>query len=114
MVLVHPLGPSVALDDLEATGVVPKDPLPMPPTSTELTSPLQVHTYVWCCPLSGLQPKLWTFEEFVKESAWKWVGPASESNTDYTEVDRRRAMEGTIVHTDSEAQPNDHPSTTVV
>lgn len=80
--------------------MVPKGPPPVPPPN-ELTSPLEVNTYVWSRPLSELQPKLWTFEEFVKESAWKWVGRASESNKDYTEVDRRRAMDGTIVHTEA-------------
>lgn len=94
--LVHALGPLVALDDIEATGGEP----PVVPAPNEPPSPLEVNTYVWCRPLSTLQSKLWTFEEFVKESAWKWIGPAAQDKQDYTEVDRRRAMEGTIVHTE--------------
>ena len=77
--------------------MVPKDPPPVP-APNKLASPVEVNTYVWCSPLSMLQPKLWAFEEFVRESAWKWIGPGSEDKEDYTEVDRRRAMEGTIVH----------------
>lgn len=88
----------MALDDIEATGVTPKDAPPVV-ASNGLGNPLEVNTYVWCLPLSTLQLKLWTFEEFVKESAWKWTGPTSQDNQEYTEVDRRRAMEGTIVHT---------------
>lgn len=77
---------------------MPKVPPPIPPPK-ELTSPLEVDTYVWCSGLSKLQPTLWLFEEFVKESGWKWIGPASEGNEYYTEVDRRQAMDGVIVHT---------------
>lgn len=81
----------MALDDIEAAGVAPKDPPPLPPPN-ELETPLEVNTYVWCRPLSELQPKQWTFEEFIEENAWKWIGSASRDNQDYTEVDRRRAV----------------------
>ncbi|KAF8558147.1 hypothetical protein OG21DRAFT_1520001 [Imleria badia] len=87
VVLVHALGPLVALDDMQATGVVP----PMPPPD-KLQTPIEVNTYVWCRPLSELQPRLWTFEEFVEENAWKWIGAGSRRD----QVDRRRAMEGII------------------
>lgn len=97
---MHLLGPLVALDDIEVTAVVPKDPPPVP-ASNEPKSPLEVNTYVWCRPLFTLQPKLWTFEEFVKENAWKWIGPASQDRQEYTEIDRRRAMEGTIVRAEA-------------
>jgi len=72
--------------------VMPKDPPAVVPQLNELKAPLQANTYVWCSPLSALQPQLWTFEEFVEENAWKWIGPASRDNQDYTEVDRRRIM----------------------
>ncbi|KAN0093176.1 hypothetical protein V8E55_003960 [Tylopilus felleus] len=94
LVHVHPLGPLVALSNMDAT-------IAEVPPQNELETTLEVNTYVWCRPLSQLQPKLWTFEEFVKENAWKWVGPASSGNEDYAEVDRRRSMEGTIVRAET-------------
>ncbi|KIK28975.1 hypothetical protein PISMIDRAFT_673288 [Pisolithus microcarpus 441] len=63
----------------------------------ELERSMEVQTYVWCKPISELRPDPWTFEDFVRQNAWKWVGAGSEGNTDYAEVDRRRAMEGIIV-----------------
>ncbi|KAG9315189.1 hypothetical protein JVU11DRAFT_4317 [Chiua virens] len=96
VVLVHPLGRAVALDDLEASGIVPKD-IPPIPARNELMNPVQVNTYVWRHPLSRLRPGLWTFEEFARESAWKWVGPGSRDNQYYTEIDRRQAMDGVII-----------------
>ncbi|KAF8134919.1 hypothetical protein EV363DRAFT_1447730 [Boletus edulis] len=91
LVHVHPLGPSISIDNVEVTGEVP----PIPPPN-ELETTIEVFTYVWCRPLSELQPKLWSFKEFIEESAWKWIGAASRDREDYTEVDRRRDMEGTI------------------
>lgn len=41
------------------------------PAATELSDSVEAVTYVfknW----RHLEPKLWSFEEFVKESAWKW------------------------------------------
>ncbi|KAF8558149.1 hypothetical protein OG21DRAFT_1290707 [Imleria badia] len=94
LVLVHPLGPSAALDGTEVNGVVPQAPIPTP---DELQTPLEVTTYVWCGPLSELEPKLWTFEEFIEENAWKWVGAGSRGNQDYANVDGQRATEEIIV-----------------
>jgi hypothetical protein len=81
---------------IEVKSLVPTTP---PPISTldSLASPVEADTYVWCISPSELQAKLWTFEDFVKHSAWKWVGSSSDNNKDYDEVDRRRAMEGLIV-----------------
>lgn len=60
-----------------------------------LGEPLEAETYVWCDLSSYLEPKLWSFEEFMRDSAWQWVGPEA-SREDYLEVDRRRAMNGVI------------------
>jgi len=40
---------------------------------------------------------LWSFEDFVQNNAWKWVGVGAADNEDFREVDRRRAMGGFIV-----------------
>lgn len=39
-------------------------------------------------------PSLWTFDEFLRDKAHRWVGAAGEA--EYAETDRRRAMEGQI------------------
>ncbi|OJA20134.1 hypothetical protein AZE42_09306 [Rhizopogon vesiculosus] len=97
VVSVYPLGSLTNIRDIPP--IEAKSLVPIPPISTldSLTSPVKADTYVWCISPSELQAKLWTFEEFVKDSAWKWVGSSSDNNKDYDEVDRRRAMEGLIV-----------------
>ncbi|KAH7925495.1 hypothetical protein BV22DRAFT_1088955 [Leucogyrophana mollusca] len=98
-VSVHPLGPLVNLREIppvDMLALVPVDPPPVP-TPSELGSPVEASTYVWCRPLDELRSQLWTFEEFVKYNAWKWVGAGSAGNADYHEVDKRREMEGIIV-----------------
>ena len=98
-VSVYPLGPLINIRDMppiEAKSLVPTTP-PLMPTLDSLTSPIEADTYVWCLPPSELWTKLWTFEEFVKFNAWKWIGSGSANNKDYDEVDRRRAMDGIIV-----------------
>lgn len=62
---------------------------------SELANPVEVNTYVWCLPSSELRAQLWTFEEFVKFNAWKWVGPTN--NKYFDEVDRRNAAEGIYI-----------------
>lgn len=94
-VVAHPLGPLISLSPANTMG-------PFVPTTVALQGleperSMEVQTYVWCKPISELRPDPWTFEDFVRQNAWKWVGAGSEGNTDYAEVDRRRAMEGIIV-----------------
>ncbi|CAL1700273.1 unnamed protein product [Somion occarium] len=55
-------------------------------------------TYIWKA-LSQLEPALWEYEQFIRDSAWKWVGDGSRDNKDYIEVDRRRQMNGRIIRT---------------
>lgn len=48
-------------------------------------------------PTSHVESKLWSYETFVKENAYKWIGEeASAENEDYLEVDKRRGMNGNI------------------
>ncbi|KAF8825153.1 hypothetical protein HHX47_DHR7000288 [Lentinula edodes] len=87
----------VALDD---KSLVPADPPPLPPTS-ELLPAIPAQTYIYN-DLENLEADLWSFEDFIKNNAWKWYGDASNDNPDITEVDRRRELgttstvEGTI------------------
>ncbi|KIK97760.1 hypothetical protein PAXRUDRAFT_135642 [Paxillus rubicundulus Ve08.2h10] len=79
------------MPSFEVNGLLPTK------TPNGLEKALEANTYVWCHPLSELRPNLWRFEEFVRDNAWKWVGCESQSNKDYAEVDKRRAMQGIIV-----------------
>lgn len=45
-----------------------------------------------------LEPSLWSYEDFLREKAHLWVGNGGDGNADYVEVDRRRQMEGKIIH----------------
>lgn len=58
---------------------------------------LSAETYIWTSPLSRLSPSLWSFEDFLRDSAHKWVG--AEGEAEYAEVDRRREMRGDITPT---------------
>lgn len=87
-VLVHPLGPLTTIEESSGAYIVPSKPDPLPAVS-ELAAPIEADTYVFR-DLSALHPELWSYEEFVKKNAWKWYGVASEGNSNYTEVDRRK------------------------
>ncbi|KZT73537.1 hypothetical protein DAEQUDRAFT_721594 [Daedalea quercina L-15889] len=90
----YPLGPFVPLSSPESSAAVPLGtPPPLPPLDA-LSEPVPAQTYVWSQPLSQLSPAIWEYADFVRDSAHKWVGAAAESNADYVEVDRRRAMNG--------------------
>ena len=61
-------------------------PLPSP---TELQRSTEAETYVYC-DVRNLEVQLWSYEDFVKQNAWKWYGTAADKNADIAEVDRRR------------------------
>ncbi|KAI6042508.1 hypothetical protein EDC04DRAFT_2658480 [Pisolithus marmoratus] len=92
----YPLGPLVSLYDVPPTDAM--ESLVTTTAASQCLEPgrgMEVHTYVWCKSTFELRPEPWTFGDFVRQSAWKWIG--SEENADYAEVDGRRAMEGIIV-----------------
>ncbi|KIK63040.1 hypothetical protein GYMLUDRAFT_72273 [Collybiopsis luxurians FD-317 M1] len=91
-VQVHPLEPLV---DISCYGVddasfVPVSPPPVPPTS-EMPLPIAAQTYIFN-DAGDLSAELWSFDDFVKNNAWKWYGAAADENQEITEVDRRRAV----------------------
>ncbi|KAI0327843.1 hypothetical protein GY45DRAFT_1282989 [Cubamyces sp. BRFM 1775] len=110
-VAVHPLGP---LAPLSATPVPRPDPLaasngatdadvvpltaPDLPPLDALPSPLAAETYIYAGPLKELSHELWSYDDFVRENAWKWVG-TGERDGYYAEVDHRREMDGKTLHT---------------
>jgi hypothetical protein len=69
-----------------------------------LAPAVRADTYVWAQPTSELRPEIWSYETFVRENAWKWVGDGAADNEDYMEVEERRAMNGTIVRVAGEGE----------
>jgi len=100
LVSVHPLSPLTRMSNTNfssvASSIIPQTASPLP-SEAEMELTVEAEVYMWSAPLSRLKRELWSYETFIKENAWKWVGNAAEENEDYTEVDRRRDMEGNIV-----------------
>ncbi|KAI0787723.1 hypothetical protein C8Q74DRAFT_1253440 [Fomes fomentarius] len=115
-VLVHPLGPltplsyspvpstsipsSLGTATAAATDVyvVPLHAPSLPPLDS-LPPPLAAQTYIYAGPLRDLAPELWSYEDFVRTNAWKWVGRGAMDDN-YVEVDRRREMDGKTLKTE--------------
>ncbi|KAL6301500.1 hypothetical protein BKA93DRAFT_796907 [Sparassis latifolia] len=108
---VHPLGSFTSLESAAASSTVPMTSPLLPPLHA-LPGPLSAQTYIWARPLTELTPELWEYADFVRDNAWKWVGDGSRNNADYAEVDRRRAMNGNIVSTETvSTDSEDHRKT---
>ncbi len=115
-VLVHPLGPLTPLSYSPAPStsissslgtataastddhVVPLHAPALPPLDS-LPPPLAAQTYIYAGPLRDLAPELWSYEDFVRKNAWKWVGRGAMDDN-YVEVDRRREMYGKTLKTE--------------
>jgi len=80
-VVVHPLEPFSSLSASETSA------LTMAPAA-ELAAPVEAEAYVYSC-LSDLEAELWSFDNFVKNNAWKWVGNRADRQV-YAEIDRWR------------------------
>jgi len=74
------------------------DPLPSSSSSPAdtLLSPTSASVYLWTAPLSRLTPSIWSFEQFLRDSAHRWFGAGADANPEFAEVDRRRHMRGVI------------------
>jgi hypothetical protein len=72
--------------------------LPPLPSASELAPPIPAQTYVWCLEDSGLEKELWSFDEFVRKNAYRWIGAGARNNEDYSEVDVvRERLSGKVV-----------------
>ncbi|KAF8071906.1 hypothetical protein FPV67DRAFT_1483122 [Lyophyllum atratum] len=69
---VHPLAPLVKLSEypINEAALIPEEP-PALPASTDLAPSIKAETYVYDR-FKRLEPALWSYEEFVKNNAWKW------------------------------------------
>jgi len=97
LVPVHPLSPPTTLSPhiLGHTSTLPPA-APHRHSPSTLPPPILAHTYIWCESLTRLIPSLWSFDDFVKNNAWKWAGVHAD-NREYMEVDRRREVGGYIL-----------------
>lgn len=110
----HPLGPLIQLAAYEVPkhrvpgssveeepDLTPSTPDPLPQNPSETLNPaIECETYVWVSADSELMKEPWSFQDFVKLNAWKWVPGDDEDiavHQAYLEVDRRRDMNGKIV-----------------
>ncbi|TFK20281.1 hypothetical protein FA15DRAFT_673599 [Coprinopsis marcescibilis] len=75
---IHPLAPSASISthSEEDLDLVLLHSTPLPPTP-ELASPFKAQTYVFLN-VAQLEPELWSFEDFVKENAYKWFDYESD------------------------------------
>ncbi|THV07394.1 hypothetical protein K435DRAFT_710241 [Dendrothele bispora CBS 962.96] len=68
---------------------LPSKPPPLP-SHADLPTSMQADTYVMV-DIKRLEPELWSFEDFVRNNAWKWHGQeASRTNPDIAEIERGR------------------------
>ncbi len=102
---MHPLGPFTPVPvDTTTSGAVEDSLIPVDipplPTASELAQTIPAQTYVWCSADSDLDKELWSFDEFIRKNAWKWIddGAGPPRNEDYEEVDRvRERLRGEII-----------------
>lgn len=84
--LVHPLGPFTPVPADVSVAANPEaaedgdstiqTTLPPPVTNSEpaeAAEPIETHTFVWRLKDNWLEKELWSFDEFVKKHAWKWI-----------------------------------------
>ena len=89
---IHPLGPlkDVSNHSIDQDSLVPAHPPPLP-SSSQMANIIRAETYVYEDE-NNLMAELWSFDDFVKNNAWKWYGSSADDNPDITEIDRRRAQ----------------------
>ena len=85
----------------ERQDLAPSTPEPLPPNPSETLSPaMECETYIWISYPEELAKEPWSFHDFIRLNAWKWVPGETEgadSYEEYLKVDREREMEGNII-----------------
>jgi hypothetical protein len=95
-VQIHPLAPFTPLIQEGSSMSVALTTPPPVPVESQLAPAVPAQTYVWRQPLSQLRPDVWSYETFVRDNAWKWVGPDSQRE-EYLILEERRELVGGIV-----------------
>lgn len=77
---MHPLATPTTLVELESDGhggsLIPPTPAPLPPDE-QLSGALDAEAYIYSAPVEDLEAELWSYEEFVRTNAWKWISGIS-------------------------------------
>jgi hypothetical protein len=90
-VRAHPLEALVKLSEhpFDEESLLTKNPPPLP-SSEDMAPELDAETYVYKN-FQNLDTELWSFQDFVKNSARKWYGERHEvRNEEDTEIEKRR------------------------
>lgn len=85
LVKVYPLAPVQPLSTADGDDVCETFDLP-----SEFDHAVNAHTYVWAKGIDAIEPKIWSYEVFVREKLSQWLG--GEGERYYEEVDARRAQ----------------------
>ena len=85
LVKVYPLAQVQPLSTADSGDVC--EPFDLP---SEFNHPINAHTYVWAKGIDTLDPKIWSYETFVKEKLTRWLG--GEGGKNYEEVDAQRTQ----------------------
>jgi hypothetical protein len=92
-----PSDASITSSEATVEGLIPAA-LPPLPSASELAQPILAQTYVWRLEDSDLEKELWSFDEFVRKNAYRWIGPGAQSDEEYSEVDVvRERLSGVII-----------------
>ncbi|CAD6582836.1 MAG: hypothetical protein CYPHOPRED_002132 [Cyphobasidiales sp. Tagirdzhanova-0007] len=75
----------------DATHTAHHDEAPQNNAATEAT------VYLWIASTDMLACRLWSYEDFLRDKLHLWVGNRTDKDA-YAEVDRRRRMNGKIIH----------------
>jgi hypothetical protein len=51
-------------------------------TSARLKNFIQIQMHVWGDSTDRLVPEIWSFDTFMREKLWRWVGWGSSDNSD--------------------------------
>lgn len=100
LVKVYPLSPAQPLSTADGDDVCETFDLP-----SESDHAVNVHTYVWAKGNDTLEPKIWSYEVFVREKLSRWLG--GEGGKNYEEVDAQRAQAAISTATSTAPQWNE-------
>jgi len=86
LVKVYPLALAQPLSTVDSGDVC--EPFDLP---SEFDHAVNAHTYVWAKGIGTLDPKIWSYEVFVREKLSQWLD--GDGGKTYEEVDAQRARE---------------------
>jgi hercynylcysteine S-oxide lyase len=100
LVKVYPLAPAQPLSIADGDDICESFDLP-----SEFNHAVNTHTYVWAKGIGTLEPKIWSYEVFVREKLSRWL--EGEGGKNYEEVDAQRAQAALSTTTATVPQSNE-------